>query len=43
VRFSREYDLDNQGRFSDTPTTERASRPEARFRYDDAAHGKLKE
>jgi hypothetical protein len=36
---AREYSLDDEGRLSDAPTSERVSRSEARFRYDYDRHG----
>lgn len=35
----RDYGIDDEGRLSDAPTRESASRSEARFRYDYDAHG----
>lgn len=34
----QEYGIDDEGRLSDTPTKERVTRSEARFRYDYDAH-----
>ncbi len=36
---SREYGIDDEGRFSDNPTRETVNRWEARFHYDYDAHG----